>query len=529
MKSLALRRVLWSLGLSISLVCMYLSLHLALLHYKTPKDTGGLLGNVCTAFADSSCEKVAQSRWAWVPPLPAPEEAKPTATGAAGKEAEEKDLKTADPTKSKESVKAIPTAQLGLIFFSVMFCWFAFTGARSVTRSWPHVIITVVALAGIPASAFYEYVMWTQLEAWCPLCVATHAGSLLLAMIVLLLWPRTESPAPVEYTQIDEPPSPVQIPTEVASEGLFSAPAPAAAAPTIRATSSGPWPTARVLVSMLALVVVLVLLEHFYILNRSYKIKADGAKAMQDYYTRKFMQYERAWQHNFMAWQLMRPVNVPIEGRPVRGPATAVHTIVVFSDFECPACARFEKYLIEAVLPMGQRSGNGFKVVFKHWPICKDCNDVMAGNTLHPAACQAAYAAEAARLLGGDEAFWKMHDLLFENQNTWKKSRDFAQYARQIGLDEAAFLKSMASSEALSRVRADVADGAAMGSEIENPEQRAEIKVDSTPTIFVDGKRLNSPTKGKTWLQILRTPVAPMSAATRPAGQPPGPRVPATN
>jgi hypothetical protein len=197
-----------------------------------------------------------------------------------------------------------------------------------------------------------------------------------------------------------------------------------------------------------------------------------------------------------------------------------------------------ETFLREKVMPGAAKTANGgFKVYFKHWPICKDCNAVMTGNTMHPVACQAAMAAEGARLVGGDEAFWKMHDLLFEHQADWKKTRDFVPYARQIGLDEAAFRKAMASSEALNRVRADAADGMALGSEeIEDPARRAEIRVDSTPVLFVDGRRLDSWRAPGTWrallgdaeifkkmFAVLQSTAIQKRTTTRPAGRAPAP------
>jgi protein-disulfide isomerase len=336
----------------------------------------------------------------------------------------------------------------------------------------------------------------------------------LLPILGLVMWPRRSADDVVAVIP--------EATTTTTDSGLFG-PAPAAARPRWDG-SRALWPTNRAIATVVAFALLLGLLEHHYILKYSFKRKADGATAGQEYFKKKWMQYERHYVHNFYAWRLMPVVNVPMEARPARGAANAVHTVVIFSDFECPACSKFETYLMKQVLPLKTKTGQpAFKVVFKHWPICKDCNDLMTGDTLHPAACQAALAAEAARILGGDEAFWKMHDLLFANQAAWRKSRDFRSYARQIGLDEDAFVKAMDGPEALNRVREDIADGVRMGSELESATRRAEMKVDSTPTIFVDGRRLNSPQFAKTWQGIMEMPVPPpgaaaANAASRPAG-----------
>lgn len=542
MKSPVARLVVWSIGLLACLVGMYVSMHLALLHYRTAKANENLLDDICTAFPGSSCEKVAQSRWSWFPPLPDPDaavsepaassddEAADPQSAEAGAETDDdgddgaEDLKSGSKSGAQGS-QAIPTAQLGLMFFSVVLCWIAFMGPARPTRAGPHVALLVVTGLGLLGSAFFEYVMWTQLEAWCPLCVIAHAASLVLVPVAaLLLVGRREG----HDGDGEAPPAETGSPAATGeTEGLF-APAPRTWNP--RARSANPavdasfsqQPSTRMLVIAGISAFLLVGLEHQYLQKKAVQMKVESAKYMQDFYQKKWMKYERHWQHNFLAWQLTPPVDIPVEGRPVRGPADANHTIVVFSDFGCPACAKFEKYLRDVVLKLGQRvaGGKGFNLIFKHWPICKDCNEVMEGRTLHPAACEASYAAEAARIVGGDEAFWKMHDLLFDNQKDWRKSRDFVPYARKIGLDEEAFKKAMGSAEALDRVRADILDGDALGSEFDNPKRQAEIKVTSTPTVFVDGKRFDSPTKGRAWSQIARMPPPPAAKQAAPAAGP---------
>ncbi|MBI4580141.1 MAG: thioredoxin domain-containing protein [Planctomycetes bacterium] len=524
MKSPVARGVVWVLAVVLCVVCMYLCRHLALLHYRSPKESEGVLSQACTAFAASSCEKVARNRWSMFPPAPAEEDktrtSKAPATAeadkqpraeAAGQQAsEDSESKTAstEQPKPKQTHKGIPTAQVGLAFFSVVLCWLMFTGPAPVTRVWVHVVFVIGVALGLAVSVFFEVIMWTQLDAWCPLCVGAHVGALLIAVFALLLWPRG--------ALVAEPPAAV-VPGAAAGDGgggLFG-PMPGAVAGPARVGVNPVWPTARVIVTTLTTAVLLVALEHFYITGFSLKRNAETAKAREDYFNKRFMHYERYWQHNLLAWNLMPVLDIPVEGRPVRGSASAPHTVVVFSDFECPSCARFEKHYREKVAPMAGKAPNGgFKVIFKHWPICKDCNEAMTGNTLHPAACEAALATEAARILGGDEAFWKMHDLLFEHQNDWKKSRNFVVYAKQIGLDEAEFRKAMGSSQALARVRADVADGAAVGRN-ESTTRRGELKVEGTPTIFVDGKRLNSPQNANTWASILRM-LPPGQAMNRP-------------
>lgn len=517
MRSPVARGIVWGLAVLICVVGIWMSMHLALLHFRTTtKQDDGLLSRACTGFATSSCQKVAQSRWAWFPPRPDPKAAqteaapKPAAGEPAPAEADLEPGAGAATAQKQSGGPRVPTAQLGLIYFSCVLCWLVFTGPYRATRTWPHMVFVAGTLAGVPASAFFEYVMWTQLDAWCPLCLATHAGSVILPVLALLLWPRATQGGAVVVT-----PSATVI-AEPQGGGLFS-PVPAASRSDWSGSAAQPWPSNLAIFGAVFSAALLVGLTHFFIVNRSSIYQGAADKFQKEYYEKKWMAYERHWEHNYMAWSKQPVLDIPIDDRPVRGPADAPNTIVVFSDFECPSCAKFEDYLLKSVLPRKAGGKPAFKLVFKHWPICKDCNDTIQGASIHPAACEAALATEAARMLGGDEAFWKMHDLLFARQNEWRKSRDFMPYARELGFDEAEFRKAMDSSEAMARVRADVADGANLGSAIENPAQRAEAKVDSTPTIFVNGKRLNSPQWAKTWGAIIQTPPANRAQATRPA------------
>src|SRR5258706_9635149 len=83
----------------------------------------------------------------------------------------------------------------------------------------------------------------------------------------------------------------------------------------------------------------------------------------------------------------------------MQGPATAPVTLVEYGDFECPYCAA--AYLI--VKKIQEVMGDELRFVFRHFPLTQ----------LHPHAQAAAESSEAA---GAQGQFWKMHDLLYENQ-----------------------------------------------------------------------------------------------------------------
>ena len=103
-------------------------------------------------------------------------------------------------------------------------------------------------------------------------------------------------------------------------------------------------------------------------------------------------------------------------------------TMVVFSDFQCPYCAR----ATPAVKEHRDAYPNDVRIVWKHLPL-----------PFHPNAMPAALAAEAAREQGGAPKFWAMHDKLFANQAALSEAT-YEQYARELGLDQARFKKDLA-------------------------------------------------------------------------------------
>jgi len=152
---------------------------------------------------------------------------------------------------------------------------------------------------------------------------------------------------------------------------------------------------------------------------------------------------------------------------PVKGGPDAGITIVEFSDFECPACRHAFTDLRELA-----RTQPDVRVVFRNYPLDASCNPSV-GRALHPNACLAAAAAECANRAG---RFWEYHDVLFENQQSLERASLF-RYARQLGLDVTAFCTCLDDPATMARVRSDIQAGDRVG-------------VESTPTLFINGRRL---------------------------------------
>ncbi|MBE2235473.1 MAG: thioredoxin domain-containing protein [Anaerolinea sp.] len=175
---------------------------------------------------------------------------------------------------------------------------------------------------------------------------------------------------------------------------------------------------------------------------------------------------------NAAAQQEPQPVDIPIEGAPVIGDPNAPMTIVTYSDFQCPYCARFATQTWPTLVQEYIDSGKA-KMVFKDFPL----------EQIHPNAQKAAEAARCVRELAGtDDAFWAMHDVLFANQESWGGSADpselFTGYAGEAGVaDAAAFGECLSSGRHAEAVQADLMEGLNFG-------------VRGTPTFFLDGQAL---------------------------------------
>jgi protein-disulfide isomerase len=182
-----------------------------------------------------------------------------------------------------------------------------------------------------------------------------------------------------------------------------------------------------------------------------------------------------------------RGYNLPVGASPTRGPQNAPVTIVEFSDYQCPFCARSEPLIKDAlsVYP------NQTRLVYKHFPL----------SAIHPQALPAAIAAAAAQKQG---KFWEMHEKLFANQRGLAPEQ-INEYAHQIGLDMKRFEADMQSDEVKATVQEDIQLGQRVG-------------VRGTPTIFVNGKVLQN--RSLEGFKQLIDPILRDAAAGQPASNP---------
>ena len=149
------------------------------------------------------------------------------------------------------------------------------------------------------------------------------------------------------------------------------------------------------------------------------------------------------------------PIRIAVpEWAPTRGADNGAITIQVFSDFECPFCARVRP-TVDRLL---EEYPSQLRIVWRHHPL--------------PSHAHAALAAEAAaevQAQGGDDAFWAYHDLLFDNQRALERA-DLERYAEQLGgVDMVRFRNALDDRRQRALVQADVSAVADTGVRIGTP------------------------------------------------------------
>lgn len=151
----------------------------------------------------------------------------------------------------------------------------------------------------------------------------------------------------------------------------------------------------------------------------------------------------------------------------ITGEGTSGVTLIEYADFQCPACGQY----FPVVDSVKEIYGDEISFQFRHFPLIGSFPNSMSAHR----------AAEAAGLQG---QFFEMHDLIFENQQSWSQADNPAQifegYAAQLELDMDQYRTDVGSSEVLATINAD--------------RERADEKdVTGTPTFFINEELIENP------------------------------------
>jgi uncharacterized membrane protein/thiol-disulfide isomerase/thioredoxin len=163
----------------------------------------------------------------------------------------------------------------------------------------------------------------------------------------------------------------------------------------------------------------------------------------------------------WLAAQPREPIVVPTDGAAV--------VVVKFNDYQCPPCRQTYLDYKPIFAKWAKQAPGKVKFVTKDFALERECNAVVSSD-VHPAACEAAVAVRLAREKGKAEA---MEEWIFANQPSLT-SASVRQAARDVGGVQDMDARYAAT---LDLVKGDTAQG-------------AQLKVNSTPTFFMNGMRI---------------------------------------
>lgn len=153
---------------------------------------------------------------------------------------------------------------------------------------------------------------------------------------------------------------------------------------------------------------------------------------------------------------------------PILGNPDAPISIIEFSDYQCPFCARFYTQTLP-ILETEYIEKGEVNFIYRDFPIQN-----------HPNARPAALASECADEQG---QFWGYHDILFEKQDIWKGLdlgtviSTFKDYAKELNLNQEIFDSCLDSEKYSDEVDSDFADGRS-------------YKISGTPTFFIGNEEI---------------------------------------
>ena len=362
-----------------------------------------------------------------------------------------------------------PVAFLGMMYYSALAVWLIAIGGPSYGRRWLHLLPLLLVGGGLAASAFFTYIMVARLDNWCPWCFVTHILNLLIGVALVLMWPRRSAPASTSQSPTEE--GSAQIPRTVAAVSSGTSSACAAANP--------PYPGTRMLIVTLAAILFLAFGQAQLLGKAQLAIRTAAAVKGFDACMASVKQIKGDADRLYADWLATERHSISIRpDDPVRtaGPrGRPPQQVVAFSDFQCPSCRVVAEFLGNTAAGLFDGS---LQVVYKHYPLHKSCNP-QTRTTMHRRACRGARIAEAARILGGNAAFWRAHDYIYSNQDALIEGQLVPEdVAAHLGMDEKAFLNAVTTAVESPRIAEDAELAAACG-------------VIATPAVFVDGRRVN--------------------------------------
>ncbi len=163
----------------------------------------------------------------------------------------------------------------------------------------------------------------------------------------------------------------------------------------------------------------------------------------------------------------------------IKGNPEANVVLMEYTDFQCPYCQIYGKLTAQ----LAEEFPQDIAVVFRHFPL----------KTIHPNAEAASQAAEAAGL---QNKFWEMHDLIFINQNLWMDHQIpkeiFTNFAELLELNVEQFQSDINNHKVKNKIDEQI-------------KRSASLDIQGTPTIFINGQKINNPRSYDEFRNIIET------------------------
>jgi len=373
----------------------------------------------------------------------------------------------------------VPVAFLGLAYFVCLATWFLMVGAGLPPGGIWHRVPLALTAMGAAVSCFFLVLMAAGFAPRCLLCVLVHGVNLQLTAVVWgWRWGKRDTAEAGDCVRWSSDRSGVADagrhggrPLRIGWDGGSRV----ERADGLR-LERGHW-----LQAIRAMVVALVLVGGLWVYRGEHlAFKEHRAKLMLYKTLVTALRNDKAF---LLREHLAEPVQwaqaavaLPVSDNP---------QLVIFSDYDCPNCACGANRIVDNAR---QAFGERLEVVVRHYPLCGTCNPHVQ-STARVGACQAALAAEAARLQGGEEAFRLMHERLFMRRQG-RDRESLARLAEELGLDRERFLADLEGDAVRRTVAQHVALAHAWG-------------VRGTPALFFEGRRVNRQFEGPAYWEAL--------------------------
>ncbi|KQL53219.1 thiol-disulfide oxidoreductase [Heyndrickxia shackletonii] len=172
------------------------------------------------------------------------------------------------------------------------------------------------------------------------------------------------------------------------------------------------------------------------------------------------------------------------KNQPYLGKSDAPVNIVEFGDYKCPVCKNFTENVYPATIKKLVDNGK-VKFYFMNYPfINKDSTT-------------AALFSEAVYGELGNDVFWKFHDLLYKKQPEDEKYERIDLYTDSFLQNT---LREIVNEDDVKKVESAVKENRYKGALDKDTSYVKKLKINSTPTFFINGKEFN----GKTYEDLIK-------------------------